>query len=542
MFILFRTGRVRSNNNTINNIIMNGRDDDYYHERLQNINLEDITSSKQNRDVLSKFYNKNPNFTKLVVDNKEEYNSSDDESSNSNSDDISENEKDIEFKADYEDGDDLGWLGYFIGRSTHLTELSIWEVPYHSAELRHEQVDAFARAMSHNRSIVELVIQYGFTGLGVRNLCTFFGENNNLRSIGLSHFEVDNETARLFASMLGQRQHNTMKFLELQDNDFGDEEIEAIATALSGQSSLEHLSLMDNYVGKLGCIALGTTLEGWQAPNLMKLDLAFNDIDDEGLHGLAAGLVNCTKLTNLDLSWNDSITAIGLRSLAPFFQSEHCCLRDFKMFGVYFGDEGAIVLVDGLVGNTSLEEMSISIDGSASTYNRNAPAITDVGWSAFSRLLCDTSSVSKTYMSNHTLLQIYKDLSSPALPSKVEDYLELNRNKWDDGGTNVPMLKILTHHNDLEMEPFFKWKLKFLPVVVHWFDMAKFSQEVLSEVQEEHDINMVMTVGKTDSELKSMEFSTIYKFVRAMPMLVLNGLRGKKKKKKTSSRKRKSRD
>lgn len=60
---------------------------------------------------------------------------------------------------------------------------------------------------------------------------------------------------------------------------------------LSSQALLEELTLTENDVGRLVClIALGTTLERWQAPKLRQLDLSFNDIDDEGLQGLEQGL------------------------------------------------------------------------------------------------------------------------------------------------------------------------------------------------------------------------------------------------------------
>lgn len=59
---------------------------------------------------------------------------------------------------------------------------------------------------------------------------------------------------------------------------------------LSSQALLEELTLTENDVGRLVClIALGTTLERWQAPKLRQLDLSFNDIDDEGLQGLEQG-------------------------------------------------------------------------------------------------------------------------------------------------------------------------------------------------------------------------------------------------------------
>lgn len=389
----------------------------------------------------------------------------------------------------------------------------------------------------------ELTIDHDIRDVGFRNMCNFVGENNNLRSLDLMHVKPENESAQHFALMLEQRQSKSLQRLALQDNDLGDEEIEAIATALSRQASLEELVLMENDFGRLGCVALGTTLERWQAPNLKQLVLSYNNIDDAGLQALVAGLVNCINLEELQLSYNHSITAVGLRSLAAFFQSEHCCLEEFEMAGVYFGDEGAIALADGLVGNTSIESMTMYIDSIESTHFRTAPLITEVGWSAFSKLLCDTSSVNNNYVSNHTLTNISNNfLGHEQPPAIAQNYLELNRCAID--GVNVAMIKILTHHPDLEMEPFFKWNLKCLPLAIRWFDMVRESPEELLEIREEQEVNpfpihVNMAVEKlTTEELGSMECSAMYKFVRAMPMLVLNGFRGKER----GSRKRKTRD
>ena len=34
------------------------------------------------------------------------------------------------------------------------------------------------------------------------------------------------------------------------------------------------------------------------------------------------------------------------------------------------------------------------------------------------------------------------------------------------------MIKILLSHNDFDMQPFFKWEFKVLPLVIKWFERA----------------------------------------------------------------------
>ena len=67
------------------------------------IKIEDITSNELNREILHKLKNNDESFDKLYI--------------------IADDSGDGD---DYipDDGEDLGWLGYFIGQNTKLQELS----------------------------------------------------------------------------------------------------------------------------------------------------------------------------------------------------------------------------------------------------------------------------------------------------------------------------------------------------------------------------------------------------------------------------------
>jgi len=70
---------------------------------------------------------------------------------------------------------------------------------------------------------------------------------------------------------------------------------------------------------------------------------------------------------------------------------------------VGIGDDGAEVLARGLIGNKSLRCLPLHVD----VENEDEIAITPAGWSAFSTALCDTSSVNNTYLSNHTIQELW---------------------------------------------------------------------------------------------------------------------------------------
>ncbi|KAK1734004.1 leucine-rich repeat protein [Skeletonema marinoi] len=258
-----------------------------------------------------------------------------------------------------------------------------------------------------------------------------------------------------------QSQCHSLTNLRLDDCNLGDEGFAVIATALR---TYPHLSIRYGDGG---------------ASNLKTLDLDDNRIDDQGLQALAAAITN-TKLEELYLSGN-LITAVGLRSLSTYFQSERCCLETLYLYRVNFGDEGAVALADGLMGNKSLKCLD---------FHPDQAGITDVGWAAFSKLLCDPSDVNSTYLSNHNI----RTIGDYSAPLDIRRYLDLN------GHPHPAMNKILKSHPDLEMEPFFQWKLKFLPVMVAWFERAQGNE--------------------SEQSIESRKLSSMYDFVRGMPMLV----------------------
>jgi len=125
-------------------------------------------------------------------------------------------------------------------------------------------------------------------------------------------------------------------------------------------------------------------------------------------------------------------------------------------------------------------------------------SITAVGWQAFSKLLCDTTSVNATFLSNHTLLNVGNVGGDEN--EIIGPLLDLNaRNDKKE----VATIKILQSHNDFDMLPFFEWEFKVLPLVIGWLERA-------SEYEMPEDF---------EPNIDKRKLSTIYQFVRGMPVL-----------------------
>ena len=134
-------------------------------------------------------------------------------------------------------------------------------------------------------------------------------------------------------------------------------------------------------------------------------------------------------------------------------------------------------------------------------------SITCGALAAFSKLLCDTSSVEKTFRSNHTLQALFP--ASLTLGPFFSEYLmtsglelSLMRNH-DDDKMKVAIIKILQNHNDFDMTPFFEWDLKVLPLVINWLELASDYPTPF------------------EKDIRRRKLSTIYQYIRAMPLLYI---------------------
>ncbi|KAK1734035.1 leucine-rich repeat protein [Skeletonema marinoi] len=575
---------------------MDLQDYEYYEARAEDVKLEDITSSQQNADILERLRDNDPKFTYITYIY------------------IAET---VDDGGDFviREGDNLGWLGYFIGRSKQVKTLYIDYFPDNL------NIDAFYGGLGHNRSIESLCISTDI-GEDFKSLGPLLRNNSSLRVLTFSNFDIGLLGARNIALLLGQQ--SSLKCLNFEETNLGDETFVEMATALSKQPQIEELHLSTSNIGRNGCVALGNALEGMRNPNLATLDLGHNNIDDEGLHALVGGLINCHNLTslylhrnelstcclehldleqtNMDndgvavlaaglarlptlkkldlsnnrigdqglqalvgglgccnlleelylsrnmllgsglgmrslgtfvqrtnmqslflsdtvndeglqclvdgmancdrlkklaLSYNNNLmTAVGLRSLSSLFRSERCTLCNLLLG--YLDDDGAIALANGLIGNKSLKTVEFSRSG-----------ITERGWTAFSKLLCDTSSVNNTYLSNHTL----ETLGGYGVhtPSDIMKYLKLNRVSQK----NAALRKILDSHPDIDVEPLFQWKLKCLPLVVRWLESAR-SHLYLYHVH----------VRESNEVFQCRKLSAVYKFIHGLPSLAVAGYRG----------------
>jgi len=206
------------------------------------------------------------------------------------------------------------------------------------------------------------------------------------------------------------------------------------------------------------------------------------NVDDDILVQFVSGIRGLHQFHTLNLSWNNFGRA-GCEALATMLQDPSCNLTWLDLSrNNRIDDSCATILAHSLKGNCKLHSLNLSGNG----------AITENGWDAFSQVLCNTSSVNDTYLSNHTLRDL--GVGELDLPANLSSLLELN---CGADKKQVAIRHILFHHTHLDMEPFLEWDLKVLPLAVSWFDRAR------DYVHDE----------------STMELFAIYQFARALPMM-----------------------
>ena len=432
-----------------------------YDAAASTIKIEDITTDEDNQNILRRLKGNDPDFDKLWVTS-----SRDDE-------------------YDYCPGGarDSGWLGYFIGKNTTLKEMYLYSSPFNGFN---NAIGQFCRGANFNRSIQKI----GFHSMNLsggeifQSLRPFFENNNNISKIVVDGGQFGAGCARQLSLALRDC-NRSLKHIKLVDNEVGVERLVDIIEALSEHPQLETLRLpsMNIGIGSREYMMALVNLLSHAVTELQELNLCNNDIDDEGIHAFMGALAN-SRLSVLDLSTNSNISGRGWQSLAAMLERPNSNLEKLHLGFNNIGDEGARIFANALTNNCKLKILSLHHNG-----------ITAQGWPSLSKVLCDTSSINNTFLSNHTLEGFGVDAVN--LPSELTSLLALNR-RFEDK-KQVAIKKILKHHQHFDMQPFFEWELKVLPIAVSWFERA----QSIEDADEEG-------IGKC-------KLSTIYQFVRAVP-------------------------
>ena len=385
---------------------------------------------------------------------------------------------------------------------------------------------------------------YWVQGLDIMNICSqetlrWVQENHDKLTelrIGGGHrgfaSSVGDDYSRLGAAV-GENTHLKKLVVVLDDDVASDVTNNAFYDGLKQNSSIQVLTIHcsnSNIAGGVG----QKILEAYQENNgnLTVIIISRVDLQNGGEHIIAETLRRCTNLQEVCLYNCDSITEekcfpmieavrghrslekldlhgnrignAGCETLADLLEDPRSNLQTLNLGGNDIGNDGAATIANSLTNNTKLQHLSLLYSN---------PIDSNHADDIFSRILCNTSSINKIYLSNHTIVR----LGLGRLDVQLESLLKLNE------GTNkshVAIKKILRYHTniDIDMKPLFGWNmegegerdLKALPYVVAWFERAG---EAVADDEDEG--------GEESYKICERKISALYHFAKAMPLLVV---------------------
>ncbi|EJK51647.1 hypothetical protein THAOC_29163 [Thalassiosira oceanica] len=470
--------------------------------------IEEITGNEQNQDILRAL--KNDEISQLWLCRP----------------DLSEDIEDYGLGSSRE----LDWLGHFAKKGTRLESVGIYGDDTFVNCSGHS-VDRFLDDLGECNHIKKL----SFSGTNLAEIIDKLGpamKSNNFTHIMAEACHMGVPETTLLFNTFGDM--NSLEELDIDCEEdlanLNDDDMAGCIQSLAACTGMRSL--------KLRCLNISTNssaaLRGVfpRMATLLELALNKNSLDDDCTRLLAQGLSDCEQIQTLDLSHNrisdngldvlvqrlptsvdklylarnditlarhvlllrfrvlnilgNTLCSGGTQVIAASLANPECRLEYLYLSQCNIGDEGAATLADSLRNNQRLTRMSLRGNN-----------ITARGWNAFSSILCDTSSINATYNSNHTL----QDLGDYRIPEDVKLLLSLNEG---ENKSRVAANKILQVHHHLDMRPLFGRELGLLPYVVAWLDHF----------------------AKSRPDLK---LSSIFEFVRAMPMKVTDGVVGKAK-------------
>jgi len=428
------------------------------------IEIRDITSDEENADILCRLKDNNPSFTRLQLN---AYTGG---------------------SQDYycpEALHDMEWLGYYVGKNTNLEVLC-----FGNADNSIDSKESFCRGLKNNKFIWRLAFyDSDLSEIDIFQFTEPFIKNNpSLIRFEVSDCELGGRACHTLSRALQGRTIRSLEHFTLNECEIDDEHLGEVISSLSTHPRIEALRLNGNGMGRIGITALATILLR-TATELRKVDLSNNNIDDVGIEYLTFAIARHGTLQRLNLSNNSSITIRGWRAISTLLEAPRSNLQQLYLQNNEIDDEGAVLFASALTDNCTVR--TLDLNGNHS--------ITNKGWAAFSKLVCDTSSVNTTYLSNHTLENVsghFTDLHH-RVPRDLVSFLDLNMER---SKKHAATIKILEQHNDFDMLPLLEWDLKLMPCVVKW---------------------MGATSGcptDFDKSIGRRKLSALYQFIRAMPM------------------------
>jgi len=261
--------------------------------------------------------------------------------------------------------------------------------------------------------------------------------------------------------------------LDISYSKVGNEGITALGRLLSNTNTLKTLDM-----GSMSYQPNNITSQGWQTffttlqdsnLSLVKLFLCNNNIGDDVMPSLTRAVSNMNLLKCLNLSGNDLVSPTGWLALSDYLQSPNFALEELDLNYNNINDNMVAAFSSALANNKTLQRLCLEEEDSNEDDDEDEYEYITRGWSAITTLLCNKSSIMNTYNSNHTLCDV--NTLSDFRPDDLESYLKLNKN---EDKVEVARQKILQTHFSSEddatsnIQELLDMELEVMPTAIAW--------------------------------------------------------------------------
>ena len=252
-----------------------------------------------------------------------------------------------------------------------------------------------------------------FSDLAWRLIGRYIANNTHLKYLDIRNALCDSKASMLFSELVGS---SSLKSLNFFANNFGTTGIQRMVRFFQNSPNLSFIDL--SYSNHINTAAFEVLVNALDGKCVKKLDLINCCIDDVSALGNVTlphlqtlnlndnsiqnigNISSYTALENLDLN-NNNIGTDGCRVIAHLLQKEDTNLATLHLDDNDINNEGAEIIANSIKHNTKLKILHLV----------GSNNITEMGYTAFLKMLTDISSITNTYNSNHTLT----DLSLPLL-------------------------------------------------------------------------------------------------------------------------------
>jgi len=298
---------------------------------------------------------------------------------------------------------------------------------------------------------------------GIAILTRAFADNVTLKEIDLGfNRDITPSGWQLFFKCL-QNSSSSIEELDISSNNIPDEGVVALGNALKNNTTLHVLDFNTDHIHEQESTCVPATV--WQSffdclhnskSALQYIILRGCRISEEGLDVIANALSTNSTLNTLDLSNNlqGNVTA-WRRFFTDCLLSSNSSLEGLCLCENFTedADEMVVDLARALAHDKRLAAIDLSEN----------PSISKTGWSHFSRLLCDKSSIVSTYESNHVI----NYLGAQTLPPDLDMLIHLNKH---ENKRAVAREKILRYHfrHGANIQKIHDMELEVMPHAISW--------------------------------------------------------------------------